>query len=472
MKRTLLYVSAAIFVGVLGLSWFTHGSGIVKNDLARNISVPKQLTVPLQVKAAYNGRDMFVRYRWPAQRPGIFHDLLKYEDGKWVTKGRAVPGSEPSGLHEDRVAMMLDNGSVPEFARYGGYIAIGDGIAGFTKHADGAAVKAHPYMGKAIKQDEVTKYLPATRRTLGNWADVASANELATLRTAGYFLDLWHWRANRSNPIGKSDDQYVAEARFGDDGRGSFAANWDSTLRQPKFMFDQSKAGHRALKWDDVSQGRITQDTAYFLREGEAIPYDPAADWKTGDTLPRRILRDPAKSRADIAVSGRGRWADGYWDVTLTRALNTGNPLDDKILVDKGAYTVAFAIHRNATGGRWHYVSLPFSLGLDRTAEIVAGKFDGAAPDWKQPWTDVTLFYPGQVSWPLLNSTKHAGADKIHKNVPVKYRHSEIQLAHYGIEMEFADAIRRQWIFTVAGGVLLIIGFGVALVGLLARKEG
>jgi hypothetical protein len=82
----------------------------------------------------------------------------------------------------------------------------------------------------------------------------------------------------------------------------------------------------------------------------------------------------------------------------------------------------------------------------------------------------VVLFYPGQVSWPHLNSKKHGGADSIKKGVPVKFRHSEIQLAHYGVEAEFADAIKRQWLLTLAGGVLLIIAFGIALNGLLGRK--
>ena len=31
---------------------------------------------------------------------------------------------------------------------------------------------------------------------------------------------------------------------------------------------------------------------------------------------------------ADIAVQGKGRWTEGYWDVTLTRKLDTGHPLD------------------------------------------------------------------------------------------------------------------------------------------------
>jgi hypothetical protein len=73
------------------------------------------------------------------------------------------------------------------------------------------------------------------------------------------------------------------------------------------------------------------------------------------------------------------------------------------------------------------------------------------------------LFYPGQVNWPLLNSRRHAGADSIKKGVPVRYRHSEEQLAHYGVEVEFADAIRRQWLLTLFAGVGLIFAFGIAL---------
>jgi hypothetical protein len=56
--------------------------------------------------------------------------------------------------------------------------------------------------------------------------------------------------------------------------------------------------------------------------------------------------------------------------------------------------------------------------------------------------------------------------------VPVKSRHSEIQLAHYGVEGEFAEAIKWQWLLTMVAGVLLIVGFGIALNGLSARKGG
>jgi len=470
MRTKLLYVSIAIFVGVLGLSWLTHGMGVVSNDVARNIYIPAELTIPLQVKAAYNGRDISFRYRWPARQPSIYHDMLKFEGGKWVRYGASVAGPQPQGIYEDRVTMFVDDGSVPEFARYGGYIAVGDRMRFFTNEAKADEVKAHPYLGQKRKQTEVGKHLPATRTNINDWASVVPEDQLAALRKAGYFLDLWHWRAHRSSPVDASDDQYVFELRGGDAGRGPFTDNWDPEKRQPRFMLNPEKAGQRALNWDDLVQRKLGFDDVYFISEANAVPFDAAHAWQEGNTIPRRLLRSGDGSRADIKVAGKARWKDGYWDVTLTRAMDTGSPADDKIFVDKRVYNVGFSVHRDAFGSRWHYVSLPVTLGLDRESELIAARFDGDAPKWDQQWTNVALFYPGQVSWPHLNSTNHAGADRIKAGVPVKYRHSEIQLAHYGVEAEFADAIKRQWLLTLIGGVLLIIGFGIALNGLLGRK--
>ena len=111
--------------------------------------------------------------------------------------------------------MLVDDGSVPEFARYGGYIAIGDRMRFFTNEAKAAEVRAHPYLGAKRNQTEVRKYLPATRKDINDWASVVPEQELAALRKGGYFLDLWHWRAHRSNPIGASDDEYVFDVRGG-----------------------------------------------------------------------------------------------------------------------------------------------------------------------------------------------------------------------------------------------------------------
>lgn len=472
MRRLGLYGVLVLFLAALGFSWLTLGTGVIKNDIGRNVYIPDALTMPLQVKAAYNGRDMFFRYRWPARAPSIYHDMLKFEGGRWVRYGASVAGPQPQGIYEDRVTMLLDDGSVPEFARYGGYITVGDRMRFFTNEATAEEVKVHPYLGQKRKQTEVGKHLPATRRNIDDWKSVVPEEELAALRSAGYFLDLWHWRAHRSNPIDASDDQYIFEARYGDAGKGPFTTNWDSERKQPLFMFDERKTGFPALKWDDLAQRRLGFDEKYYITEDTAVPFDASHAWKEGDTIPRRLLRSGEGSRSDIMVAGKARWHDGFWDVTLKRAMDTGNPADDKIMVDKRIYNVAFAIHRNALGSRWHNVSLPVTLGLGRDAELVAARFDGDEPPWTQPWYAVTLFYPGQVNWANLNSARHAGAESIKKGVPVKYRHSEIQLAHYGVEVEFADAIRRQWLLTLVAGLVLIAGFGIALNLLLARRQG
>ncbi len=470
MKQPLLNASIAIFALALILSWVFHGTGVVKNDIKRNIYIPETLTIPLQVKAAYNGDKMFFRYRWPAKEPHIYHDMMKFQDGKWERYGKSVPGPQPQGIYEDRVAMLVDDGAVPEFEKYGGYITIGDRMRFFTNEAKKEEVEAHPYLGKK-KQVEVGKHLPETRSNIADWKSVVPEAQLQAQRKAGYFLDLWHWRAHRSSPIDKSDDQVIAEARYGDEGKGVFFDNWDKDKKQPKHMFNPAKVGKTALNWDDIANHKLGFDDLYYMREDQAKAYDPKAAWKNGDTLPRRVLRPGEGSRADISVHGQARWKDGYWDVTLVRAMDTGHPLDDKAFVDNRVYTVAFSVHRDAFGSRWHYVSLPQRLGLNRQSDFKAARFDGADPKWEQDWQNVTLFYPGQVSWPLVNSSKHAGAENIKKGTPLRARHSEIQLAHYGIEMEFYNEIRRQWLFTLLAGVLLIAGFGVAVNLLLAKKE-
>ncbi len=82
MRRMFLYLSLIIFVGVLGVSWVTQGTGIVKNDPTRNIYIPQQPMMSVQVKAAYNGRDMFFRYRWPTEQPSIYRHMLSCGMGR------------------------------------------------------------------------------------------------------------------------------------------------------------------------------------------------------------------------------------------------------------------------------------------------------------------------------------------------------------------------------------------------------
>jgi hypothetical protein len=457
-RRTALALVTVTFVVTLVLSLVTHGRGVIRNDAARNIWIPDDLTMPLQLQVAYNDRQVFFHYRWPAQQPHVMTELLRFSNGKWQRELRSPIGPEPDGIYEDRLSMMVDDGKVPEFEHYGGYITVGANMRDFTGSGADAAHRR--------------KYLPETRSNPNDWYSIVDERTLEAQRRAGYFLDLWQWRAHLSNPVGRGDDQNVAWFRLFDSGATLYFRNWDPAGSEPRWMFDASRTGYRTLRWEDVKGGRFDFKGPYYLTADAAVPFDPALEWREGDVLPGEVLREPSDSRADIGVLGQGRWSNGYWDVTLVRALDTGHPDEDKILRDQGVYSVALAVHRDARASRWHYISLPFQVGLGRKADLVAMRTTSAVPDWSRAAVyEATLFYPGQVSWPYLTSAKHAGSRYIAKGVPVKYRHKETQLARYGVEMEFASEIRRQWWLTLVAGVLLVVSFGFSASRLIRSSE-
>jgi hypothetical protein len=457
-RHTAIVVVTALFVMALLLSLFTHSTGVVRNDPARNLWIPSELTLPVQLQVAYDDQRIYFRYRWPAKEPHVVTDLLRFHEGRWQRELGTPIGSDPDGIMEDRLSMMVDDGSVPEFQRYGGYITVGANMRDFTGSGADAAHRR--------------KYLPATRRDSADWYSFADQATLEAQRKAGYFLDLWHWRAHLSNPLGRADDQHIAWYRLYDSGETLFFSNWDSDSGQPRWMFDPGRAGKRALRSEDLANLRGDTAEPYYLLEGTALPFDPEHEWREGDVLPGQVLREAPDSRAEIRVQGQGRWADGHWDVTLARDLDTGQPLQDKILRDQGVYSIALAVHRDGRASRWHYVSLPLQVGLGRRADLVATRFTGEAPDWDRiEAREVTLFYPGQVAWTHLTSARHAGSKYIAKGVPVKYRHKESQLARYGVEMEFDREIRRQWWLTLIAGVLLIASFVYAVGRLLRQRE-
>jgi hypothetical protein len=323
---------------------------VIRDDPERNIEIPDELLIFMRVKAAYNNETMFFRFELPTAEPAWYHDYWVYEEGgRWRRQGRSPAGREPELIYEDRISFFLDDGRVPEFGKWGGFVTVsGDAMRFFTREARGEQVTQVP---RFSKQDDVRKWLPDTRTDPHDWRSIKPDEELEALRRAGYFLDLWHWRAHRSNPIGWSDDQYILDYRWSDEGRGPYATNWDDALARPAYMFDPEKTGQHAMRWEKVKEQAYAQHD--YMRyalilgseqiEGNAVPFDPERDWRPGDVIPRRLLRAPAGSRG--AIRANGIYRDGSWHVDLWRALDTDSPLADKILYHGGLYHVAFAAH-------------------------------------------------------------------------------------------------------------------------------
>lgn len=410
---------------------------------------PENLWLPLQVQAQHDGETMYLRLRWPSQHEHRYNDVLRFDGSDWQVLGAS---DHPELLGEERVAMLLDDGAVPDFARFGGYLLIGDGTRFMPGAADEDAVSEHPLLGQQLGLSDIRKHLPDTR--LGSWDAPVSAEALRAQREAGYFLDLWYWRGDRGGPIDVSDDMHVAEHRHGDSGRSAYSTNWDSEAEQPRYMLDPERHGAAGLRWQDLEDGAVDWSSGPWLGRERAIPFDPEYDWQDGDTLPRRVLREPAGSRGQITAQSRLR--DGWREVILSRKLDTGQPLEDKIIKPGGAYTVAFAVHADGAGGRHHHVSLPFSLALDRPADIPVARIQGDTPDWTEPGRAITLFYPGQVTWPRITGPRHAGAQAVAEGTPIRARHDERKLALYGVETEAETGALWNWAASLLLGLLLL----------------
>lgn len=212
------------------------------------------------------------------------------------------------------------------------------------------------------------------------------------------FLDLWQWRAHRSHPVGFADNGYVLDYRHGSSGRSMYSTNFDRETDTPLKMYDAHKSGFHALRLEKLLTGEYGQDDWYFLAEDFAVDFDPDHNWVNGDTLPRRILRQPQGSRGAIRASGG--YSDGAWEIRLTRSMEAPDPRDSMSFIPGSTYTAAFAVHTGATGGRHHLVTVPVTVGLDAEATIVATKTAGDINAATTEWLTIPLFDPGDPTPP------------------------------------------------------------------------
>jgi hypothetical protein len=310
--------------------------------------------VDLQVQAAYDDKNAYLRFQWrtAASRPGTAYPSYRFDGNEWKVHGypkldKVVQEGKQPAVYEDRLSLMIDDGKVPDFARQGCWVSCHDGSRDMPNAASKDEAQA------AMKKDDVRKYLPASRTNPQDWRTVKSADELAKVKAAGGFLDLIQWRAHRSNPVGGADDGFVLEYRNFDSGKNHFASNLDAKTKLPRFMFAAGKKGE-------------------FLIQGEnAVAFDPNAGWKAGDMLPRYFLQRAEGSAADNKATGN--WKDGQWTVVMVRPLGLANA-DDKALKPGGVYSVAFAVHDDNITTRGHYVSFARTLGLGADAGIRAVK--------------------------------------------------------------------------------------------------
>jgi hypothetical protein len=183
--------------------------------------------VDLKVQAAYDDKNVYLRFQWKTQRnaPGIEYPYYRFDGKEWKVQGfpkldQVVQEGKQPGIYEDRLSLMLDDGRVPGFDKQGCWLTCHDGERDMPKL--GSRDEAQKFLKKA----DVRKYLPASRTDPSDWRTIKSAEELAKVKADGGFADLIQWRAHRSNPVGAADDGFVLEYRNFDAGRTRSPRTW------------------------------------------------------------------------------------------------------------------------------------------------------------------------------------------------------------------------------------------------------
>ncbi|MBT4933517.1 MAG: hypothetical protein HOJ87_10875 [Rhodospirillaceae bacterium] len=336
----------------------------------------KNGVIDLKFQVAYDKQDAYFRFQWKTLNDyaGTAHPYYRFNGKEWKAYGypkldEVVQDGEQPGIYEDRMSMMIDDGSVPMYETQGCWLTCHDGQRDSPDRPETADVKANALFAH-LKKKDVRKYLPSTRTDVNaSWDKGKTPEEIAKIKAAGGFLDLMQWRGHRSNPVGMSDDFYVLEYRNSDAGKNPFGSNSNKKTHTPKYMYDEKVFGMKS-----VTEADIRKMETILIREKNAVPFDPNAGWKEGDMIPKYIVsREDSKGSAKDNDRSMGVWKDGVWTVTWARKLGLTNP-DDKVLKEGGVYSFGFATHDDNITTRGHHVSFPMTIGFGAKADIEATK--------------------------------------------------------------------------------------------------
>jgi hypothetical protein len=354
------------------------GNLIVSGERLEPNPIPgKEGTKELRVQALHDSEYLYLRFQYKSQmnREGRMHNMIRFDGKQWQWYGNhransKVRNGEQPPMYEDRLAIMIDDGSVPMFAEQGCWLTCHDSMRDMPAAPGKADVKGHPYLGAEMKKSDIRKYLPASRTDdAASWDQTRSADEIAALKASGGFADLMQWRVARSNPVGMADDGYVLQYRNFDSGKKMFSWNLDKKTMTPKYMFDFARTGYIALREADLTD---PSKMVAVIKESNASAYDPGAGFKEGDILPGRLLTSNTEGSAGDNDDSKGTWKNNTYTLLFRRKLDTGHPEDDKILKPGSVYTVGLAIHDDNVTTRFHHVSFPLTLGIGVDADIRA----------------------------------------------------------------------------------------------------
>jgi hypothetical protein len=149
------------------------------------------------------------------------------------------------------------------------------------------------------------------------------------------------------------------------------------------FMLEDNKVDRAAQSgcWETchvdartMPEGKDEKKTKYVVGGSLASgKYYDLMQWTSKGTKHDGYVADKRVMEGGKAlIDAKGEQKNGEWTVTFTRKFTGGE--GDIALVAGKTYNFGFAIHDDYTHGRFHQVSLGYSLGIDAKADINAAK--------------------------------------------------------------------------------------------------
>lgn len=271
--------------------------------VARRGGASASRAVPLTVQAAHDRRRIFVRVSWPDDRPSLKHLPLVRGESAWTVLHDGYAVSDERTWYEDKLALVW---TAPE-----------TGVA--------ASMRAAVHLGP---------------QALG----VPSAPHGRGAHASSRLLDLWHWKAVRTDimdlaedesihrplPCSACDISYSGGIRPDPKTAGGYASNWEYFNPQGVTPRRLPLSADLAGVFDETANDGLPQ--AYgSMRWLESMPWRATHDtFAPGTALPSWLRLGDYEG--DIAqVAAKGAWRDGVWTVEFSRFLDTDSPYDVRI---------------------------------------------------------------------------------------------------------------------------------------------
>lgn len=256
----------------------------------------------IEIKAVENSEDIFFHITWQDPTKSLAHlPLIKTDQGWRIIQDGFHQFNERSH-YEDKLAIILAENCAP-----------------------GAAGTAH--LGHKPLKDKPAHWT-------GKGYHYARHGEM---------IDLWHWKAVRTNDMFLADDNFIGEpdiarpasrrytAGYLPDGKdsGSYVMNWDwykpdivTPKRLPKnpeeLLEYQNPKNHSAVDWV----------IPWFSYE----PYTPEKDTFPVGTIMPSVIYTSNQFEGDRAdVRARAQWSDGMWSLEIARKIYTHSANDIQI---------------------------------------------------------------------------------------------------------------------------------------------